>query len=235
MKKFFYSLFAIVFITSQSLNAAGYLATYSMKVSNPAAYVEALDELMNTAWGKSFAGDVSLHQYAFNGYDDATHVVVLNYENPESLGAGTEAFTDPVFLSFFAETAAIAEPVEQSLNMKLISVYNENPDEDQVYTIYRMQVKDPAAYAKEYTKLTNAQVESGNIQGSYGLRQLVAGDTRYYTHYAYTSAPSVAEAMKSAETLYGSDSFAKFAKRVGENRRVMNISILTNVVNYPAN
>ena len=105
MKKFFYSLFAIVFITSQSLNAAGYLATYSMKVSNPAAYVEALDELMNTAWGKSFAGDVSLHQYAFNGYDDATHVVVLNYENPESLGAGTESFTDPVFLSFFAETA----------------------------------------------------------------------------------------------------------------------------------
>ena len=65
MKKFFYSLFAFVFLTSQSLNAAGYLATYSMKVSNPAAYVEALDELMNTDWGKSFAGDVSLHQYAF--------------------------------------------------------------------------------------------------------------------------------------------------------------------------
>ena len=80
-----------------------------------------------------------------------------------------------------------------------------------------------------------AQVESGNIQGSYGLRQLVAGDSRYYTHYAYTSAPSVAEAMKSAETLYGSDSFAKFADKVSENRRVMNISILTNIVNYPAN
>ena len=76
---------------------------------------------------------------------------------------------------------------------------------------------------------------AGSIQGSYGLRQLVAGDTRYYTHYAYTSAPSVAEAMKSAETLYGSDSFAKFADKVSENRRVMNISILTNIVNYPAN
>ena len=72
-----------------------------MKVSNPAAYVEALDELMNTDLGKSFAGSVSLHQYAFNGYDDATHVVVINYENPESLGTGTESFTAPVFLSFF--------------------------------------------------------------------------------------------------------------------------------------
>ena len=58
MKKFFYSLFAIILISSQSLSAAGYLATYSMKVSNPAAYVEALDELMNTDWGKSFAGSV---------------------------------------------------------------------------------------------------------------------------------------------------------------------------------
>ena len=42
-----------------------------------------------------------------------------------------------------------------------------------------MQVKDAASYAKEYTKLTNAQVDSGNIQGSYGLRQLVAVS---YTH-----------------------------------------------------
>ena len=235
MKKFIFSLFAIFLISSQSIFAAGYLATYSMKVSNPAAYVEALDELMSTDWGKSFAGDVSLHQYAFNGYDDATHVVVLNYENSESLGAGTESFTDPVFLSFFAKTASMAEPVEQTLNMKLISVYNENPEEDQVYTIYRMQVKDPAGYAKEYTKLTKAQVDAGNIDGSYGLRQLVAGDTRYYTHYAYTSAGSVAEAMASAETLYSSDSFAKFSDKVSDNRRVMNISILTNVTNYPAN
>ena len=32
MKKYIYSLFAIVLISSQSLIAAGYLATYSVKV-----------------------------------------------------------------------------------------------------------------------------------------------------------------------------------------------------------
>ena len=161
MKKLFYSLFAFVFLTSQSLNAAGYLATYSMKVSNPAAYVEALDELMNTDWGKSFAGDVSLHQYAFNGYDDATHVVVLNYENPESLGTGTESFTDPVFLSFFAETASIAEPVEQSLNMKLISVYNENADEDQVYSNKDLRVWLPVSSKNK--NFPNENIEKINL------------------------------------------------------------------------
>ena len=235
MKKYIYSLLAVVMISSQSLIAAGYLATYSVKVSNPAAYVEAMNDLMSTKWGKSFPAAVSVHQYAFNGYDDATHVVVLNYDNPQDLGAGTASFNDPVFQSFFAKTSAIAEPVEQALNMKLISGGNQDPENNQAYTIFRMQVKDPAEYAAAYSKLTKAQEDAGNTAGSYGLRQLVGGDTRYYTHYAYTSAASIGDAMASAETMYSSDSFAKFAEEISENRRLMNISILVNVVNYNTN
>ena len=232
MKKYIYSLLALLMISSQSLIAAGYLATYSVKVSNPAAYVEAMNDLMSTKWGKSFPAAVSVHQYAFNGYDDATHVVVLNYDNPQDLGAGTASFNDPVFQSFFAKTSAIAEPAEQALNMKLISGGNQDPENNQAYTIFRMQVKDPAEYAAAYSKLTKAQEDAGNTAGSYGLRQLVGGDTRYYTHYAYTSAASIGDAMASAETMYSSDSLAEFAEEISENRRLMNVSILVNVVNY---
>ena len=232
MKKFIYSFFAIVLISSQSIIAAGYLATYSVKVSNPAAYVEAMDELMATDWGKSFPAAVSIHQYVFNGYDDATHVVVLNYEDTASLGAGTESFSNPVFLSFLAKTSAIAEPIEQSLNMKLMGGGNQDPENNQVYTIYRMQVSDPASYAKEYSKLIKAQEDAGNIVGSYGLRQQVGGSVNYYTHYAYTSAGSVAQAMESGEVLYSSDSFTKFSKKIGDNRKLMNVSILSNVTGY---
>ena len=235
MKKYLYTLFALVMISSQSLIAAGYIATYSVKVSNPAAYVDAMNDLMNTKWGKSFPAAVSLHQYAFNGYDDATHVVVLNYDNPQDLGVGTASFNDPVFQSFFAETSEIAEPVEQALNMKLISGGNQDPENNQAYTIFRMQVKNPGEYATAYSKLTKAQEDAGNTAGSYGLRQLVGGDTRYYTHYAYTSAASIGDAMASAETMYSSDSFAKFAEEISENRRLMNVSILVNVVNYNTN
>tara|TARA_Y100000741_G_scaffold77292_1_gene56384 strand:+ start:126 stop:833 length:708 start_codon:yes stop_codon:yes gene_type:complete len=235
MKKYLYTLFALVMISSQSLIAAGYIATYSVKVSNPAAYVDAMNDLMNTKWGKSFPAAVSLHQYAFNGYDDATHVVVLNYDNPQDLGVGTASFNDPVFQSFFAETSAIAEPVEQALNMKLISGGNQDPENNQAYTIFRMQVKNPGEYATAYSKLTKAQEDAGNTAGSYGLRQLVGVDTRYYTHYAYTSAASVGDAMASAEVMYSSDSFAEFSEEISENRRLMNISILVNVVNYNTN
>ena len=89
MKNYIYSFFALLLISSQSVFSAGYLATYSFQVSNPAAYIEAVDELMATEWGKSFPSVVAVHQYAFNGYDDATHVVVLNYDDPESVCSGT--------------------------------------------------------------------------------------------------------------------------------------------------
>ena len=39
MKKFIYSFLTVLFVSSQSLIAAGYIATYSLNVSNPGAYV----------------------------------------------------------------------------------------------------------------------------------------------------------------------------------------------------
>ena len=232
MNKLIYSFLALFFISSQSIIAAGYIATYSFKVLNPSGYVEALDELMESDWGKSFPAEVALHQYVFNGYDDATHIVVLNYEDTESFGKGTESFSDPVFQDHLAKTANLIEPVEQSLNMKLISGGNYEPENNQVYTIYRMEVDDAASYAKAYAKVTKAQEESGNVAGSYGLRAQVGGSVNYYTHYAFTSAGSMTEAMSAAETLYSSDSFAEFSKEVDGNRKIKNISIISTVKTY---
>ena len=232
MKKFIYTFFITLFVSAQSLNAAGYIASYSVKVSNPGAYVDAMDNLMSTEWGKSFPAVVALHQYAFNGYDEATHVVVLNYDDTESLGKGTESFSDPVFQSFLAKTSSLAEPIEQSLNMKLINGGNYEPENNQVYTIYRMEVNDAASYAKAYAKVTKAQEEAGNVGGSYGLRALMGGSVGYYTHYAYTSAGSFEDAMKSAEVLYSSDSFAEFSKEVEGNRKIKNISIISTIKTY---
>ena len=235
MKKYFLSLVALLLISSQSLSAAGYLASYSMKVSDPASYMEAMDELMSSEWGKSFPAVVAVHAYDFNGYDDATHTVVLNYSDTASLGKGTESFTHPTFLSFLGKTTSIVENIEQSLNMKLISGGDEDPAKNNVYMIYRMQVDEPTKYANAYSKLIKAQEKAGNIEGTYGLRQHVSGSVNYYTHYAYTSAGSVADAMESSEVLYSSDSYKKFSKETNGNRKLMNISMLTNVKTYNSN
>ena len=119
--------------------------------------------------------------------------------------------------------------------MKLISGGNYDPENNQVYTIYRMKVDDAASYAKAYSKVTKAQEEAGNVAGSYGLRAQMGGSVNYYTHYAFTSAGSMTEAMQSAETLYSSDSFAEFSKEVDGNREIRNISIIQTVKAYNTN
>ena len=116
--------------------------------------------------------------------------------------------------------------------MKLINGGNNEPENNQVYTIYRMEVDDAASYAKAYSKVTKAQEEAGNVGGSFGLRAQMGGSVGYYTHYAYTSAGSFEEAMKSAEILYSSDSFAEFSKEVEGNRKIKNISIISTVKTY---
>ena len=123
MKKFIYSFLAILFVSSQSLVAAGYIATYSLNVSNPAAYVKAMDDLMESNWGKSFPAVVTLHQYVFNGYDVATHSVVLNYEDTESLGKGTESFSSPVFQKFLAFDICHKKPIPRSAAQDLSLIH----------------------------------------------------------------------------------------------------------------
>ena len=102
----------------------------------------------------------------------------------------------------------------------------------QLHTAVDVEVDDAAAYAKAYSKVTKAQEEAGNVAGSYGLRAQMSGSVNYYTHYAYTSAGSMTEAMKSAEALYSSDSFAEFSKDVDGNREVRNISMIQSVKVY---
>ena len=95
------------------------------------------------------------------------------------MSKGTEMFYKPTFGAFLAKTSPYTEAVEQSLHVKLISGGESDADKNKVYTVYRMKVKDPASYAKEYAKVTKAQEDSGNMDGGYGLRAQVAGNNSY--------------------------------------------------------
>lgn len=235
MKKIIFSFLLIIGFSFQSVNAAGYIALYSLEVADQNAYAADMDELMSSDWGKAFPGAVSLVHYTFNGYDDASHAVVINYETEADMAKGTDSFYEPYFGTFLAKTASNVKDVEQSLSMKLISGGETNPDNNQVYTVFRMQVKDPSSYAKAYMKVTEAQQEAGNMDGGYGLRAQVAGSQNYYTHYAFIGASSMQSAIEGMETLYGSESFATFQKEVDGNRKIMNTSMLKVLKVYNSN
>jgi len=226
MKKYILSFLAATLFMSGSVFADGYIATYSMKVSNPQEYVKEMDNLMASEWGKAFSADMSLVHYAFNGYDDATHGVIINYKNEEDMANGTSSFYQPAFGEFLAKTSAYTENVEQSLHAKLITGGNPDPEMNNVYTIYRMKVKNPKEYAKAYSVVAKAQEESGNMEGGYGLRAQIAGNNGYYTHYAFTGASDLQSALEAGSALSSSDSFKKFSRKIAGNRDIVQTSMI---------
>ena len=80
MKKYLFTAFALLISLPQIIVAQGYIATYTIKVSDVQQYAKDMDSLMASDWGQAFPGYVSLTHYAFNGYDDATHAVIINYD-----------------------------------------------------------------------------------------------------------------------------------------------------------
>ena len=100
-----------------------------------------------------------------------------------------------------SETSSMLTNVEESLHMKLISGGSTEPENNGFNTVYRMKVNDPSSYAMAYTELIAELEEAGDIIGTYGLRQNIGGDVNYYSHYAYTSAGSMSQAMESALSL----------------------------------
>ena len=232
MKKYLFTAFALLFALPQLLVAQGYIATYTIKVSDVQQYAKDMEDLMASDWGKAFPGYVSLTHYAFNGYDDATHAVIINYDDTDQMATGTEMFYQPAFGAFLDKTSSYVEPVEQSLHMKLISGGESDPEKNKVYTIYRMNVKDPASYAKAYSKVVKVQEDSGNMDGGYGLRAQVAGNNSYYSHYAFVGASSIKSAMEGQQQLYSSDAFAEFSKAVAGNRELIQTSTVVVLATY---
>ena len=221
MKKYLFTAFALLISLPQIIVAQGYIATYTIKVSDVQQYAKDMDSLMASDWGQAFPGYVSLTHYAFNGYDDATHAVIINYDDTDQMATGTEMFYQPAFGAFLEKTSSYVEPVEQSLHMKLISGGESDPEKNKVYTVYRMDVKDPASYAKAYSKVVKAQEDSGNMDGGYGLRAQVAGNNSYYSHYAFVGASSIKSAMEGQQQLYSSDAFADFCSAVDGKRELI--------------
>ena len=233
MKKLLLTSMAFFTLSFQIVFADGYIAAYSIKVSDVQSYAESLDDLMTSKFGKDFPGTVTLGHFAFNGYDDATHAVVISYDSESDMANGTAMFYTPEFANFISKVQPISESVEQSLNRKLISGGNNNQADNSVYTTYYMSVKNPQKYAAAWTKLTDAQVEDGNISGSYGLRAHTHGNNNYYSHYAYTGSSNIESAIEEQKNLMQSESFKTFSKNVKREVKKTTMMVVLATYNYP--
>lgn len=233
MNKIFLTFLAVFTMSFQSLSADGYIASYSVKVSDVQKFAQSLDGLMTSEFGNEFPGTLTLGHFAFNGYDDATHAVVISYASEADMAKGTAMFYTPTFGKFLNDIQPISEPVEQSLNRKLISGGNDNQADNSVYTTYYMSVKNPKKYAAAWSKLIDAQVANGNISGSYGLRAHTHGNNNYYSHYAYTGSTNIEAAIEEQKNLMQSSSFKMFTKNIKREVKKTTMMVVMATYNYP--
>ena len=213
----------------QSLSADGYIASYSIKVSDVQTFAKSFDELMTSNFGQEFPGTVTLGHFAFNGYDDASHAVVISYDSEADMAKGTQMFYTPTFGKFLNDVQSISEPIEQSLNRKLISGGNNNQADNSVYTTYYMSVKNPKKYAAAWKKLMMAQMD--NIPGSFGLNAIPYGN-RYSSHMVYLGADSMSELSEAFSNVIDSNDFKEFAKTTGDIRTLVNTELVQLVKTY---
>ena len=108
MKKIFLIPMAIFAMSFQSLSADGYIASDSVKVSDVPAFAKSLDGLMTSEFGKNFPGTLTLGHFAFNGYDDATHAVVISYDSEAVMANGTQMFYTPTFGALLNEVQDVS-------------------------------------------------------------------------------------------------------------------------------
>ena len=230
MKKLILSL---LFFCSLSINAQ-YCLFFDIKVDEPEMVVSAMNELMNTDWGKNIEATKSLFTYGPNGTNEATHSIQFCFPN--------ETAFENAFLSYGQSSEAqliwerklqgFSEDISQSLNTPIW--YNgEDWAEDNVFMIYQMEVSNPSLYLKEFQSLSKKLEKKLGIEGnSYGIAIPIVGKNSEFTHFVWQGYPDIKTALSLTKSMFSDPLFAEFSKKVSGSRKVINTLMSIRVMDF---
>ena len=230
MKKLILSL---LFFYTLSINAQ-YCLFFDIKVDEPEMVVSAMNELMNTDWGKSLEATKSLFTYGPNGTNEATHSIQFCFPNE---AAFENAFTSygqssEAQLIWERKLQGFSEDISQSLNTPIW--YNgEDWAEDNVFMIYQMEVSNPSLYLKEFQSLSKKLAKKlGFEDNSYGLAVPIVGKNADFTHFVWQGFPDIKSALSSTKLMFSDPLFAEFSKKVSGSRKVVNTLMSIRVMDF---
>ncbi len=230
MKKLILSL---LFFCTLSINAQ-YCLFFDIKVDEPEMVVSAMNELMNTDWGKSLEATKSLFTYGPNGTNEATHSIQFCFPNEvafenafASYGQSSEAQ-----LIWERKLQGFSEDISQSLNTPIW--YNgEDWAEDNVFMIYQMEVSNPSLYLKEFQSLSKKLEKKLGIEGnSYGIAIPIVGKNSEFTHFVWQGYPDIKTALSITKSMFSDPLFAEFSKKVSGSRKVINTVMSIRIADF---
>ena len=227
--------YLIIFSLFLSLNlSAQYCLFFDIKVDEPEMVMSAMNELMNTEWGKNLEATKSLFSYGPNGTNDATHSIQFCFPN--------EAAFENAFMSYGQsreaqmlwekKLQAFSSDISQTLNTP-IWFNGEDWAEDNVFMIYQMDVSNSGAYLSEFKSFSTQIAEKLSYSDrSFGLAVPIVGKTGDYTHFAWFGHPDVKTALADTKKTMSDPLFAEFSKNVSDIRTVVNTLMLIRIADF---
>ena len=206
-------------------------AFYFMQVSNPPAIVGAIDKFASSECGKKFPADMTLMAETINGSSPATHFLILSFETRADFQkAGQLANSCPEAAAMLQSFVASASQVRNSLNLPVAEFGDWT--KDSIFLRYDVTLKNETAYIEAWTEMMDSLSTEGSVNGSYGINRAFAGNDQS-THFVYIGASDFDSLTANQQTLTTSSDFAKFSRKVGNNRTVINTSVVIHVKGWP--
>ena len=230
MKKLILSL---LFFCTLSINAQ-YCLFFDIKVDEPEMVVSAMNELMNTDWGKSLEATKSLFTYGPNGTNEATHSIQFCFPNEAAFENAFASYgqSSEAQLIWERKLQGFSEDISQSLNTPIW--YNgEDWAEDNVFMIYQLEVSNPSLYLKEFQSLSKKLEKKLGIEGnSYGIAIPIVGKNSEFTHFVWQGYPDIKTALSLTKSMFSDPLFAEFSKKVSGSRKVINTLMSIRVMDF---
>ena len=206
-------------------------AFYFMQVSNPPAIVGAIDKFASSECGKKFPADMTLMAETINGSSPATHFLILSFETRADFQkAGQLANSCPEAAAMLQSFVSSASQVRNSLNLPVAEFGDWT--KDSIFLRYDVTLKNETAYIEAWTEMMDSLSTEDSVNGSYGINRAFAGNDQS-THFVYIGASDFDSLTANQQTLTTSSDFAKFSRKVGNNRTVIDTSVVIPVKGWP--
>jgi hypothetical protein len=224
MFKHLISLISLIVLVSVNVGVCAaplfYGQSYGFVVSDPAAFVTAMDKYRASAAGQQSPAMPVLGQNIVNGDYASTHQISVFYPSTEamdmsrSLNAQSEDWR-----AFQATLRNIATPEWENMYAIMMAKVKKDPTEmsNAVSIVYGMTVKDPAGYIAAFEKLLESDAMA-NFPGNIYLGQNIASGNVKGTHFVTFVAESTGALVNNVMAVQTSAAMSDYLSAVADIR-----------------
>ena len=196
--------------------------SYGLVVSDPAAFVAAMDEYRASEAGQNSPAMPVLVQNIANGDYSSTHQVSVFYPSTEAMDRSLAInASSPDWAKFQGKLRGVATPEWENVYAIQMARVKKDPTtlDSAASIVYSMTVKDVATYVSAFDALLESD-EAKAFPGNIYLGQNIASGNIPGTHFVTFVAESSGELIDHILKIQASPAMAAYTQAVADVRRV---------------